>query len=878
MKKYGLNEIRELFLEFFESKDHLRLKSASLIPENDKSLLLINSGMAPLKPYFTGQKTPPHKRVTTCQKCIRTPDIERVGKTDRHGTFFEMLGNFSFGDYFKDEAIKWAWEFCTEWIKLPEDKLWITIYEDDDEALEIWHKKIGIPKEKIVRMGKEDNFWEIGLGPCGPCSEIYYDRGEKYGCGSPDCAVGCECDRYIEFWNLVFTQFDKDDEGNYNKLEHPNIDTGMGLERMAAIMQDAKSIFEVDTLKYILEYICELSNVTYRENEKTDVSIRVITDHIRSVAFMVSDGILPGNEGRGYILRRLLRRAVRHGKLLNIKGHFLGKVARKVIEISSGAYPELKEREEYILSIIDIEEKRFEETLEQGLHILEDYMNLLDKKGTLTGESAFKLYDTYGFPLDLTKDILEENGFKVDEAGFEKEMRLQQERARTAREDTDAEAWKEEIYSKLSKSIEATEFVGYDSYMANSIIRGIIADNKIVEKANKGMEVSIILDKTPFYAESGGQLADIGNLKSENFSIEVYDCKKMNDVLYIHKCKVIEGEAALGNPCIAQINKQNRLSTARNHTSTHLLHKSLRNTLGNHVEQAGSLVSSDRLRFDFTHFKPLTLEELSEIERKVNEAIWDSKEVTATEMDMDSAKKMGAMALFGEKYGNNVRVIKVGDYSTELCGGTHLENTSQIGMFKIISEGGIAAGVRRIEAITGIGLYEHLLEKENTLKEIGSLLRVSEQDLVKRIELNIKQIKESEKEIAQLKNRISGDSVQDYISKVEETKGIKYLITEVNGLDMDAMRQLGDKLRDKIEKGVVVLYQKDADKAVVLVMADKKATASGIHAGNVIKEIAKLGGGSGGGRPDMAQGGIKDLKKIEEIVTKIPKIIESQIQ
>ena len=872
MNKYGLNEIRELFLKFFETKDHLRLKSASLVPENDKSLLLINSGMAPLKPYFTGQKTPPHKRATTCQKCIRTPDIDRVGKTDRHGTFFEMLGNFSFGDYFKDDAIKWAWEFCTEWLNLPEDKLWITIYEDDDEALEIWNKKIGIPKEKIVRMGKEDNFWEIGLGPCGPCSEIYYDRGEKYGCGNPDCTVGCECDRYIEFWNLVFTQFDKDEEGNYNKLEHPNIDTGMGLERMAAIMQDAKSIFEVDTLKYILEYICELSNVTYRADAKTDVSIRVITDHIRSVVFMVSDGILPGNEGRGYILRRLLRRAVRHGKLLNIKGHFLDKVAEKVIEVSSGAYPELKERQEYILSIIDIEEKRFEETLEQGLHILENYMEQLDEKGALSGESAFKLYDTYGFPLDLTKDILAENGFTVDEAGFEKEMKLQQERARTAREDAGAEAWKEEIYSKLSKDIDATQFVGYGSYETNSIIKAIIADNKISEKANKGMEVNIILDRTPFYAESGGQLADIGYIKSENFLLEVFDCKKVYDLLYIHKCKVVEGEVALGNTCIAQINKQNRLSTARNHTATHLLHKSLRDTLGNHVEQAGSLVSRDRLRFDFTHFKPLTKEELNEIERKVNEVIWDSKDVVVTETDMDSAKKMGAMALFGEKYGDKVRVIKIGDYSTELCGGTHLENTSQIGMFKIVSEGGIAAGVRRIEAISGIKLYEHLMEKEEVLKEVESLLKVSEQDIAKRIELNVKQIKELEKEISRLKNQISGESMQDYIAKVKEIGGVKYLTTEISGLDMDGMRQLGDKLRDKVEKGVITLYSMEEEKAIFLIMADKKAVASGFHAGNKMKEITKIGGGSGGGRPDMAQGGIKDKDKIGEIIVAIPEV------
>ena len=557
---------------------------------------------------------------------------------------------------------------------------------------------------------------------------------------------------------------------------------------------------------------------------------------------------------------------------MNIKGHFLDKVAEKVIEVSCGAYPELKERQEYILSIIDIEEKRFEETLEQGLHILENYMDQLDEKGVLSGESAFKLYDTYGFPLDLTKDILAENGFTVDEAGFEKEMKLQQERARTAREDAGAEAWKEEIYSKLSKDIDATQFVGYGSYETNSIIKAIIADNKISEKANKGMEVNIILDRTPFYAESGGQLADIGYIKSENFLLEVFDCKKVYDLLYIHKCKVVEGEVALGNTCIAQINKQNRLSTARNHTATHLLHKSLRDTLGNHVEQAGSLVSRDRLRFDFTHFKPLTKEELNEIERKVNEVIWDSKDVVVTETDMDSAKKMGAMALFGEKYGDKVRVIKIGDYSTELCGGTHLENTSQIGMFKIVSEGGIAAGVRRIEAISGIKLYEHLMEKEEVLKEVESLLKVSEQDIAKRIKLNIKQIKELEKEISRLKNQISGESMQDYIAKVKEIGGVKYLTTEISGLDMDGMRQLGDKLRDKVEKGVITLYSMEEEKAIFLIMADKKAVASGFHAGNKMKEITKIGSGSGGGRPDMAQGGIKDKDKIGEIIEAIPEV------
>ncbi len=877
MEKLGLNEIRELFLKFFETKDHMRLSSASLIPENDKSLLLINSGMAPLKPYFTGQKLPPHHRVATCQKCIRTPDIERVGKTDRHGTFFEMLGNFSFGDYFKDEAIAWAWEFCTEWLKLPEDKLWITVYEDDDEAFDIWNKKIGVPVDRIVRMGKEDNFWEIGLGPCGPCSEMYYDRGEKYGCGSPDCKAGCECDRYIEFWNLVFTQFDKDEAGNYNKLAKPNIDTGMGLERMAAVMQEAGSIFEVDTLRFILDYICTLAGTEYGKNPKTDVSIRVITDHIRSVTFMISDGIMPSNEGRGYILRRLLRRGVRHGKLLNINGSFLGKAAKKVIEISCDAYPELKEKEEYILNIIDIEEKRFEETLEQGLFILESYMEDLKEEGTLSGEAAFKLYDTYGFPLDLTKDILEEKGYLVDEDGFNKEMKTQQERARMAREDSDKEAWKDEIHSELDKGMK-TEFVGYDNFTSHSIIQYIIADNKLPEKAHAGMGISIILDKTPFYAESGGQLADIGYIKSDGFKIEVYDCKKLNDVLHIHECKVLEGEVKVGDSCLAEIDVPHRLSTAKNHTTTHLLHKSLRTVLGNHVEQAGSLVSSDRLRFDFSHFKPLTEEEIRTIERNVNEAVWEAMDVSTIETDMAKAKKMGAMALFGEKYGNTVRVIKVDDYSTELCGGTHVKNTGQIGMFKILSENGIAAGVRRIEAITGEKLYKYMLEKESLINSVKSALKSTEEDLIKKIDANTKQIKDFEKEISMFKEQAVTESVKDYDSKIIEIESLKCLISETFETGIDNLRHLGDRIRDRYSNVFVFLYLKEEEKAVFLAMADKKATAMGVHSGSLIKEVSKIGKGSGGGRPDMAQGGIKDLSVLNEILEAIPNIIKEQIE
>lgn len=877
MEKLGLNEIREKFLSFFETKAHLRLKSASLIPEKDKSLLLINSGMAPLKPFFTGQETPPNKRVTTCQKCIRTPDIERVGKTARHGTFFEMLGNFSFGDYFKEDAIAWAWEFCTKWLELPEDRLWVTIYQDDNEAFEIWNKKIGVAPEKIVRMGKEDNFWEIGLGPCGPCSEIYFDRGERYSCGKPTCKFGCDCDRYIEFWNLVFTQFDKDEEGNYNRLANPNIDTGMGLERMSAIMQEVDNIFEVDTIKYTLEYICSLAGVEYGMDEKTDVSIRVITDHIRSVTFMISDGVLPSNEGRGYVLRRLLRRGARHGKLLGLKGAFLSKVSKKVIELYHNAYPELKEKEEYIENIIDIEEERFEETLEQGLEKLQEYIDLMGDSDTLSGEAAFKLYDTYGFPLDLTKDILEEQGLKVDERSFANEMELQRERARTARGDNEAEGWKEDIYSKLDNDVK-TDFVGYDKLTVHSIIKAIIADNIIVNKSKKGDNISVILPETPFYAESGGQLADSGFIEGESFKLQVVDCKKVVGGRYAHSCIVLEGDVSVGDKCIAVVDKKQRLATARNHSVTHLLHKALRNILGSHVEQAGSLVEKDRLRFDFSHFKAMTEDEIKKVEREVNVNIWKGMEITITETTIEEAKNMGAMALFGEKYGNIVRVVKMGDYSIELCGGTHMNNTSQIGMFKIVSEGGIAAGVRRIEAITGEVLYEYLLDKENLIINACSKLKTNEDDLLRKIEHMIKDAKSMEKEIQSLKSKIAEADLDEYLAQANEVKNVRYVVIDAHLSSLEDMRALGDKIKGKLDNGLVILYSKSTDKTTILAMASKAAVSKGIHAGNIIKEVTKIGNGSGGGRPDMAQGGIKDNGKIGEIKDALPVIIAKQIQ
>jgi alanyl-tRNA synthetase len=880
MEKLGLNELREMFLSFYESKDHLRLKSASLVPQGDKSILIINSGMAPLKAYFSGQETPPKERAVSCQKCIRTPDIERVGKTARHGTFFEMLGNFSFGDYFKKEAIASAWEFCTKVLKLPEDRLWVTIYLDDDEAFEIWHNDIKVPADRIVRMGKEDNFWEIGLGPCGPCSEIYFDRGPERGCGKDDCKLGCDCDRYIEFWNLVFTQFDKDEAGNYNRLAKPNIDTGMGLERISAIMQDVDNIFEVDTIRYILDYVCNLTGVKYGQDPKQDLSIRVITDHIRSTTFMTSDGILPSNEGRGYVLRRLLRRAARHGKLLGIEGVFLTKIARKVIEVSGEAYPELVEKQDYILNVIDIEENRFNETIDKGLNILESYIEELNasKSKTLSGEKAFELYDTYGFPLDLTRDVLEEQGLNVDEESFNKEMQAQRERARSGRADTSGEAWKEDIYSKLDKSIATTSFVGYDQYTSDSKILAVLTNNEIVKSASEGQEISVILDTTPFYAESGGQVGDTGRIFNSSFELEVVDCKKVADGRFAHICKVVKGEVSTGDLCMAEINVSRRMAIARNHSTTHLLHKALRAVLGTHVEQAGSLVTPDRLRFDFSHFKAMTEEELERVERLVNEAILDSHDIFIKEASIAEAKQMGAMALFGEKYGDVVRVVKMGDYSVELCGGTHLATTSQAGLFKVISESGIAAGVRRIEAITGEKAYEHMKEEEKLVREISEKLKVFPKESPKKVEALMAQLKETERELAALKSKLATGALDDVIANAKEIKGVKCIVHSFEGMNVDDLRGMGDKLRDKLANSLVILTTTEGDKISIVGMASKQAVAQGAHAGNVIKEVTKYAGGSGGGRPDMAQGGIKDASRLQEALALVEGVLQGQLK
>ncbi len=878
MKTMGLNQLRDSFLKFFEGKGHLVLPSFSLIPESDKSLLLINSGMAPLKPYFTGQKTPPRRRVTTCQKCIRTPDIERVGKTARHGTFFEMLGNFSFGDYFKKEAISWAWEYVTQVLELPLDRLWVTIYQDDDEAFEIWTKDIGVSPDRVVRMGKEDNFWEIGVGPCGPCSEIFFDRGPEHGCGQEDCGIGCDCDRFVEFWNLVFTQYNKDEDGNYHPLEHPSIDTGMGLERIAAIMQGVNSLFEVDTIRNIMEEVSLISGVKYGDKESTDISLRVITDHIRGTVFMISDGILPSNEGRGYVLRRILRRAARHGKLLGIDGMFLSRVAKAVINESKEAYPELKEKEEYILKVIEVEEKRFDETIDQGLAILKEYIEDL-KKGSnkvLDGYKAFKLYDTYGFPLDLTKEILEEEGLSVDEEGFNEQMKVQRERARAARQETDYMGSDDPIYKLLNPN-ETTEFKGYETLETRSRVLNIIKDNERVQTAHEGDQVLIVLDQTPFYAESGGQVGDIGIMEGDTTKIEIEDVSKVYGTYIVHKGKVVSGRISIGDEVDAKVDREARMATARNHSTTHLLHKALKEVLGSHVEQAGSLVTPSRLRFDFTHFAPLTSEEIEKIEAIVNEKIMEGLPVETIETTFDEAKKLGAIALFGEKYGDIVRVVKMGDFSTELCGGTHLVNTGQAGLFKIISETGVAAGVRRIEAVTGVGAHQWLKELNELVNNVSDTLKTNPNSLAQKAEGLMQQIKEYEQKIQQLKKQLAKGTIEELVNNKKTIGDVSYIAARIDYQDMNSLREIADTLRNKLKSGVVVLASENQQKVNMVAAATKDLVSRGVHAGNLIREVAKVTGGGGGGRPDMAQAGGKDPSKISQALEKVKVLLEQQL-
>lgn len=878
MKKMGLNEIRSSFLKFFEGKGHLVLPSFSLVPEKDKSLLLINSGMAPMKAYFTGQEKPPRRRITTCQKCIRTPDIERVGKTARHGTFFEMLGNFSFGDYFKKEAIEWAWEYVTEELGLPEDRLWITIYHEDDEAFKIWSEDIGVSPDRIVRMGKEDNFWEIGVGPCGPCSEIHYDRGEEYGCGKEDCAIGCECDRFIEFWNLVFTQFYRDEEGNYTPLKHPNIDTGMGLERIAAIMQGVDSLFEVDTIRNIMKEVSNISNIEYGQDPKADISLRVITDHIRGTTFMISDGILPSNEGRGYVLRRLLRRAARHGKLLGIKDLFLDQVAKVVIEESKQAYPELEERKDYILKVIRLEEERFNETIDQGLEILKQYVAEMKQNDikVLDGEKAFRLYDTYGFPIDLTKEILEEDGLSVDEQGFEREMENQRERARAARHDTDYMGEDDQTYKLIPTDV-STVFEGYESLETDSQILVIIKDEEKVETAREGDEILFVMDKTPFYAESGGQIGDSGVVENENVKVRVDDTQKIVGNRIVHRGVVIEGSLNTGDMVKAKVDEERRIATARNHSATHLLHKALREVLGSHVEQAGSLVTPSRLRFDFSHFAPLTKEEIERVEQLVNEKILEGLAIEVFETSLSKAKELGAAALFGEKYKDVVRVVKMGDFSIELCGGTHLRNTAQAGLFKIISESGVAAGVRRIEAVTGAAVYQRIKELENTINDIAEELKTNPNNIVQRLKSISKQLKEYEKEIDKFKAELAKSSIDDLLKNTKKIGDMTYITAELSGQDAKGLREAADLIRDRIKSGVVVLASESQGKVLFVAAATKDAVAKGVHAGNLLREVAKIAGGGGGGRPDMAQAGGKDPSKISEALQKVDVLLKEQL-
>ncbi len=879
MQKYGVNELRRMFLDFFESKEHLKMKSFSLVPHNDKSLLLINSGMAPLKPYFTGQEIPPKRRVATCQKCIRTGDIENVGKTARHGTFFEMLGNFSFGDYFKREAIHWTWEFLTEVVGLDPDRLYPSVYLEDDEAWEIWNKEIGIAPERIFRFGKEDNFWEHGAGPCGPCSEVYYDRGEAYGCGKADCRVGCDCDRYMEIWNNVFTQFDNDGNNHYTELEQKNIDTGMGLERLACIVQDVDSMFDIDTIKALRTHVCELAGVEYGKDADTDVSIRVITDHIRSVTFMISDGIMPSNEGRGYVLRRLLRRACRHGRILNIQGEFLVKLAQTVIEGSRDGYPELEEKKEIIFKMVAKEEEQFSKTIDQGLSILADMVKEMASKGvkTLKGQSAFKLYDTYGFPLDLTREILEEKGMSVDEEGFQKAMDLQRETARGARAVTNYMGADVTVYESIDPAI-TTEFVGYDKLTCDSKVTVLTTDTEITDALLEGERGTIFVEQTPFYATSGGQEADRGTITTGDGEFKVEDVVKLLGGKFGHIGHVTRGMIKTGDTVTLKVDPKNRSLSANNHSATHLLHKALRMVLGNHVEQAGSSVNADRLRFDFTHFSALTPEELGRVEEIVNEQIRKSLTVKAENMPIEEARKTGAAALFGEKYGDIVRVVSMGDFSIEFCGGTHVGNTGAILAFKILFETGVAAGVRRIEALTAKGLMDYYHELENKLLEAAKLIKARPDNLAEKVSHLLSENKALHSELESLKSKLAKDAAKDILSQVTDVKGVKLLAAKVEGVDMNGLRDLGDQLKEKIGEGVILLASAAEGKVSLMAMATKEAMDRGAHAGNLIKAAAALVGGGGGGRPNMAQAGGKNPEGISDALAKAAEVLESQLK
>lgn len=877
MKSMGVNEIREKFLSFFESKDCLRLGSFPLIPKNDASLLLINSGMAPMKPWFQNPETAPKRRVTTCQKCIRTGDIENVGKTARHGTFFEMLGNFSFGDYFKHEATAWAWEFFTKVMEIPEERLWISVYEDDGEARDIWVNEVGVDPSHIVKLGKDDNFWEHGTGPCGPCSEIYFDRGEEYGCGEPTCGVGCECDRFMEVWNLVFTQFDKDEDGNYNPLPNPNIDTGMGLERLAVVMQGVDNLFEVDTVQDVIKHICRVAGIEYKKDDKKDVSLRVIADHIRSTVMMVSDGVIPSNEGRGYVLRRLLRRAARHGKLLNIDRQFLFEVADTVINCSKDAYPELEEKREYIKNIIKKEEERFDATIDNGIVVLNGYIENAKKENrkSLTGGEAFKLHDTYGFPLDLTIEMAQEKGLEVDVDGFNKAMQEQKDTARNAR--ADGSSWDgDETY--VFSNAEPTVFVGYDTLETEAKVVGIVvADNDVADMMDVNQSGFIVTDKTPFYAEMGGQTGDVGVINVNGNAVTVVNTTKTADGYYMHEVKTSAAAVKLGDAVTMSVDKTVRMSVCRNHTATHILDKALRDVLGSHVAQAGSLVEADRLRFDFSHFEAMTAEQIKETERIVNQKILECIDVNVQELPIDEAKKLGAIALFGEKYGDVVRVVSVGDYSIEFCGGTHLANTAQCGLFKIVSEGGVAAGVRRIEAITGKGVLEYIESNDKLIASTAAALKTNLLgEIDKKAESAMERNRELEKQIDGFKEKMAAAKVSNIMAGIKHIGEINLLTAQVDGMGVDEMKSMADKVKAEVENSVAVMGAQTDGKITFVAMASKDAVKMGVHCGNIIKEITAVAGGRGGGKPDMAQGGGADASKIDDALARVDEIVAQQ--
>ena len=876
MQWTGLNELREKFLSFFESKGHMRLPSFSLIPKDDNSLLLINSGMAPMKKYFTGEVTPPSKRVTTCQKCIRTPDIERVGITARHGTFFEMLGNFSFGDYFKHEATAWAWEFCTKVLELPVDKLWVTIYQDDDEAFDIWTKEVGVAPERIVRMGKEDNFWEHGSGPCGPCSEIYYDRGEKYGCGKPDCGVGCECDRYVEFWNVVFSQFDSDGKGNYPPMEHPNIDTGMGLERLACIMQGVDNLFLVDTVQNIMKHICRIAGIQYGEDEKKDISLRVITDHIRSTTFMIGDGVMPSNEGRGYVLRRLLRRAARHGRLLGINHTFLADVANTVIDENKNAYPELDEKRAMITKLIHVEEESFAKTIDQGMQMLN---SLIDKdfNACLSGEDAFRLNDTYGFPLDLTKEIVAERGMTVDEERFHQLMQEQRERARNARKNAGADAWAGE--NDVLADVPPTEFLGYEKSQTEATVLAILKDGERVDHATAGDEIALVLDRTTFYAESGGQVGDVGPISSADALIAIDNTTKNHAKNFIHHGVINAGTISVGDRVQTEGDPENHRAIMRNHTAAHLLQAALRTVLGDHVEQAGQLVDEKYVRFDFTHFAALTQEELHRVETIVNGVILSGTPVECREMPIEEAKKLGAMALFGEKYGSIVRVVSVGDFSKEFCGGTHVDNTGKIGLFKILSESSVAAGVRRIEAVTGLNALQYLNDTLAQLGAVASALKVtSVSGLAQRAEQMTAELKEKDREIESLNAKMADMRINGLFEGAKDINGVRVITALFSATPSNALRTMCDKIRDNAPNVVAVLAATQDGKANIAVAVGKEAQQKGLNAGKIVREVAKVAGGNGGGKAEFAMAGAKDLTKLDEALAAAEGVVSGMMQ